>query len=126
MYRRAIVIPLIVILLFLSPCGYYTVHAEEANSLKGISHTATSKRDQVVIYLDRQAEYEVLTYDPCKVVINLKNTLSLSFGERRIDVNSALISTVRFAQFDNTAVIARVVVDLKNAYKYEISANGRN
>jgi N-acetylmuramoyl-L-alanine amidase len=126
MYRRAIVIPLIVILLFLSPGGYFTAHAEEANSVKGVSHTVLSKRDQVVIYLDRQAEYEVLTYDPCKVVINLKNTLSLSFGERRIDVNSALISTVRFAQFDNTAVIARVVVDLKNAYKYEISANGRN
>ena len=53
-----------------------------------------------------------------------KNTLSLSFGERKIDVNSTLISAVRFAQFDNSAVIARVVVDLKNAYKYEISANG--
>src|SRR5690554_2494809 len=99
MFKR-IRIFLFAFLLFLSPVGCLSVHADDFSNLRGISHTTSAKRDQVVVYLDKSANYNVIKLsDPYRIVIDLEDTLSFG-GHRKIDVKSKLIDSVRFAQFE--------------------------
>ena len=81
---------------------------------------------EIEILADSELSYKTLKLsNPDRLVVDLDNTVN-QIKQRRLDVNTPPLKTIRIAQFRNDPPVARVVMDLDSQVPYQVrnQANG--
>jgi len=91
-------------------------------NLKGdldIEYSSKGSADEVVISIGNSKDYNIMRLTgPDRIVVDIPG-LSVSNKEGKIDVNSSLIKSIRYANF--TKDIARVVLDVKGQTQFKVN-----
>ena len=83
--------------------------------LKGVTYTKASGRDQIVISAASYENYNIFRLSsPDRLVVDVPYAKVMQ--KKTIDVNSGVVKSIRYAQFDDT--IARIVLDVVGQPEY--------
>lgn len=76
------------------------------------------EKNNLVIKLDRVVGFkDILLKDPKRLVVDLDNTV-FRLDKNKYEVNGRYIKTIRGSQFENSPIISRIVIDLKDDVSY--------
>jgi len=91
-----------------------------SGKLLDLKHTKKAGTEEVTVSVDSYIKCNVMRLsDPNRIVIDFYGVkLDKNKGEQKIDINTKLIKSIRYAQFEKD--IARVVIDVKVLSQYSV------
>lgn len=101
----------------------------KSGNLKNIKFAVNNNKCDIFINLDRVTEYNtMLLSNPDRIVIDLPNTTTDNYKTLKIDVNSNIVKTIRYAQLDEQTAqkanldgdTVRVVMDVSEPTEFDI------
>lgn len=77
------------------------------------------EKNNLIIKLDKVVGFkDILLKDPKRLVVDLDNTV-FRLEKNKYEVNGSYIKTIRGSQFENSPIISRIVIDLKDDVSYK-------